>query len=62
MTLMAGAESKDTRGGDRHKGDPNRAIRISDELWDEVADKAKREGLTRREAVIEALERYVGWR
>lgn len=55
------ARTPDTRGGDRHKGDPQRAVRVSDELWDAVAMQATEKGLTRREAVIEALEKWVGW-
>jgi hypothetical protein len=45
---MAQVDQKDARGCARHKGDPNHAIRISDEVWVTVATNTKSEGLAER--------------
>lgn len=52
--------TKDTRVGDRHKGDPTRAIRASDDLWAAVKAKAEVEGVTLQDLVKRVLAEYVG--
>jgi predicted transcriptional regulator len=39
---------------------PIRHVRVSDELWGNVADVAERQGRTASAVVVEALEKYVG--
>lgn len=47
-------------GGDRHKGHRARAIRISDELWESVKNRADTDGYeTLNEAMVSLLEWYV---
>lgn len=38
---------------------PLRSIRIADELWQAVHDKAQREGVTVSDVIRCALERYI---
>lgn len=50
---------KDARGGDRHKGPKVRAVRVEDDLWASVKERASTDGLTVGEAVVVALQAYV---
>lgn len=57
--MTTNAPKKDTRRGDRHKGPKTRAVRIEDDLWESMKERAKVEGRTINEAVVLALEMYV---
>lgn len=40
-------------------GNPARAVRVEDELWEAALAKAEREGTTVSEVIRKALRRYV---